>query len=216
MFKPLCDKKESVLTALASRGYWPAQAAKYLEEGAYSKAVEICRVNIPQEPRLLSARIIYAVALYHAGQIEMATSLFYHLLAEDPDNIVVLKYLGDIKHAENDVISAVSNYERILELDPECKSLKAEIESGNRKKTRTKTVTLTRPGEKTQVLKKNDSRRVYFYSETIGDLYLQQGYPGLAAEVYEKVFEKNGNPRLSQKLNDAREKMKEKEGKNVS
>ena len=45
--------------------------------------------------------------------------------------------------------------------------------------------------------------RIYFYTETVGDLYLAQGHPRLAAEVYRALSVHNHNPRLAEKLAEA-------------
>ncbi len=53
------------------------------------------------------------------------------------------------------------------------------------------------------------------YTETVGDLYLQQGFSRLAEEIFSHLQEKNSNPRLAEKLASVREKIKEKELHNV-
>ncbi len=55
-------------------------------------------------------------------------------------------------------------------------------------------------------------RPIPLYTETMGDLYLKQGYPRLAAEVFRTLNEKNENPRLAEKFAQATESIKDKEG----
>ena len=66
--------------------YWPARAAKFVAIGRYSRAVEICKEYLDAQPFLLSGRIIYARALYYAGQMESAEEEFYRVLEIDPDH----------------------------------------------------------------------------------------------------------------------------------
>jgi tetratricopeptide (TPR) repeat protein len=86
----------SLVTRLAAGGYWAARAARQLELGKYSEVVTICREHLDQEPHLISGRLAYGAALFHAGQTESAVEQFRRVLALDPDNIVALKYLGDV------------------------------------------------------------------------------------------------------------------------
>ena len=58
-------------------------------------------------------------------------------------------------------------------------------------------------------------RDIPFYTETVADLYLAQGYPRLAADVYRNLSSVGQNPRLSEKLARAEEKIKQKESFHV-
>ena len=195
---------------LASKGYWVAMASRYLEDGKYSKTVEVCKENIPQYPNLLSAHLIYAKALYLAGQMESAAEQFYYALSLDADNLVALKYLGDIKFATNDKIGAMAHYQKILEIDPDCHALFTPLAPP--KKEVTRTISLKRSAEISPAIStSNNLRKIHFYTETIGDLYFAQGYSKMAAEVYRILEDKNHNPRLKEKLKKAQEKIKEKE-----
>jgi tetratricopeptide (TPR) repeat protein len=179
---------------LALAGYWPAQATRLVSEGRYAEAVALCRERLVTDPHTSAGRAIYATALYKAGQTDAASEQFFILLSRDPDNLVALKYLGDMKFAAGDEATAMTYYERIQQLDPHCTGLACELD---RPTEQTKTITLTRPAEKRD---SDTSRKIPFYTETIGDLYLDQGHPRLAAEVYRVLFEKNANPRLAEKL----------------
>jgi len=199
MFEPLDTKSDDLVPQLASRGYWPARAAQHLKEKRFSRAVEICRERLPDNPELISGRLILARALYYAGQIDSARRQFYELLARDPDNMVALKYLGDISYADGDETDAMALYGRILEIDPLCRGLCSPINRDNRETTRT--ITLKSAPERAKPdRRKAQLRHIPFYTETIGDLYLAQGYPRLAAEVFRTISERNPNPRLAEKL----------------
>ena len=195
--------------SLAEKGYWPAAAARLVAEKKYSRAVEICLENLPRDYNLLSGHLIYGTALYLAGQSEPATEQFYQALALDPDNVVALKYLGDIKFDAGDEFSALAHYQRVLDIDPECRGLHCELVSPQKETTRT--ITITR-GAETEIKKPaRPLRNIPFYTETMADLYLAQGHSRLAAEVYEFLNRENDNPRLQDKLARARDNIKEKE-----
>ncbi|RKX21345.1 MAG: hypothetical protein DRP35_04530 [Candidatus Zixiibacteriota bacterium] len=207
------QRKITNIESLASRGYWPAVAAKNFSEKKYSTVVEICKNKLNNEFPLLSARLLYARALYHAGQIESAENEFNSILISDPDNIVCLKYLGDIKfHNKND-FEAINNYERILYIDPLCKGLVCNIEK--KESTVTSSITLVKKEEDTNYLKPNKYdgalASIPFYTETMGDLYMNQGHVRLAAEVFKVIYQKNKNPKIKDKLRNAELKINEKE-----
>jgi len=208
MFRPPANKDESLVDELASRGYWPARAAKYLAEGKYSRAVEVCRENLPQAPKLLSGRLVYARALFLAGQKEAAAEQFYRVLAVDPDNMVALKFLGDVRCAAGDEVGAMANYQRVQELDPEGHGLSCALAKPQPETTRT--ISLTRREEAPPSVREQ-LRRIYFYTETMGDLYLAQGHPRLAAEVFSRLSEQGSNPRLAAKLEMVKEKIRDRE-----
>lgn len=210
MFKPGSD----IIDQLSSRGYRPAMALKYLDEGRFSRAVEICKEHLAEESPTLSGRLIYARALYHASQIESATEQFYRVLSMDPENLVALKYLGDIKFAKGDEPGAMADYNRVLSIDPYCRALCCPRETSAKETTRT--ITLRRSQETVAEISSGIStREVPFYTETIADLYLAQGYPTLAAQVYRNLSTLGQNPRLLDKLAKAEEKSKQKESPHV-
>jgi tetratricopeptide (TPR) repeat protein len=195
---------------LAAGGYWPARGAAALAEGRYSRAVEICRTHLPSEPDLISGRLVYGRALFHAGQLDSAETEFYRVLSQDPDNQVALKYLGDLLFGNGDEFGALAHYQRILEIDPGCQGLHCEMKSQAAEKTHT--VTLSRsPEKKPAAQAKPPLREISFYTETMGDLYLSQGCPRLAREVFRTLIDGNENPRLVEKMALASESIKEKE-----
>ena len=193
---------------LAGRGYWPARAARLLAEGKYSQAVAICREYLPESPNVISGRLVNGISLHLTGQTKSAEQQFLYVLSLDPDNVVALKYLADIRFAQGDEIAAITAYRRILEIDPHSRGLRCELELKPEKNTRT--ISLVRGSETTVSEKKAPLRPIPFYTETIGDLYLSQGHPRLAAEVFRNLTGKNHDPRLIEKLMAAEGKIKEK------
>lgn len=192
---------------LAEAGYWPARAERLLDEGRFADAVALCREQLVTNPHAVAGRTFYGLALYRAEQIEAAAEQFYFLLSRDPDNLVALKYLGDIKFAIGDELGAMTYYHRIQQLDPNGSGIGCDLQP--RSNERTRTITLNRPGE--DAGKPDRSRTIPFYTETMGDLYLNQGHPRLAAEVYRTIYEENANPRLAEKLGRAEKLISRKE-----
>lgn len=198
MFELKEKPKESLSEILNNQGYWPAQAERFLNEGKYSRTVEICKQHLSVDIHLVSGWIVYAKALFFAGQVDLAEENFYRVLSHDPDNLVSLKFLGDIKFRQGDEVSAMANYSRILEIAPFCSGLRSSLK--RKTEAATKTVVLQRKPEK--AVKRNESnlREIPFYTETVGDIYLAQGHTRLAAKVYRSLIDKSSNPKLIDKL----------------
>ncbi len=193
-------------TGLTAKGYWPARAARFVAEEKYARAVEVCRENLAGEPALLSGRLVFGRALFLTGQEDAAEEQFHYVLSIDPDNLVALKYLADIKYGRKDEPAAVAYYRRIMEIDPHNRGLACDI--ARRKKETTRTISISRGPEKATVRPSKALRDIPFYTETMGDLYLAQGHSRLAAEVFRNLTENNSNPRLQEKLSEAEGKVR--------
>ena len=205
---------ENTSDLLVQKGYWPARAAKYLAEEKYSKAVELCKENIKQCDKLLSVSLIYGQALYYAGQLETASEHFFYVLTREPDNIVALKFLGDINYAEGDTLSAMTHYKKIFEIDPDSKIVFSKLSKSPKETTRV--ITLKKGEEEISDLPDFQvTRKIPFYTETIGDLYLNQGFPKLAYEVFNRLNKEESNSRLADKLQRAKDQILERESGNV-
>lgn len=198
----------SLTDRLADLGYWVAIAARRLKEGKHSEVVRLCGEHLETEETPVSAQLIYAQALYRSGQIDSATDQFHRVLTIDPENVVALKYLGDICFTSGDYLAAWANYGRVMEIDPHCRGLKSDIRPHQSHTTRT--ITLLGRSE-TRTEPSDTLREIPFFTETIGDLYLAQGYPRLAARVFRRLIESGDSPRIAEKLTMAESKIKEKE-----
>ena len=190
---------QSLTERLAADGYWPAQAAISLAEGKYATAVRLCKESLADQSELVSGRLVYAQALYRAGQAESATEELHRVLALDPDNQVALKILGDIRFEAGEIPSAMANYRRVLEIDPHSQGLNCVLQKPEKKAT-TRTITISRQYEPSGRRPTESLREIPFVTETMGDLYLAQGHNRLAGEVFRRLLEKNQHPRLVEKL----------------
>jgi tetratricopeptide (TPR) repeat protein len=198
---------------LAECGYWVALANRAVEEKQYTRAIELCRQHLADEPHLVGPRAIYARALFASGQHEAAADQCHLTLAIDPDNEVILKLLGDILLLQTRETEGLACYQRILELNPHCTGLFCALKTAP--KSNERFVTIVRGEEIAEREKKPQSPVIYF-TETIGDLYLTQGHPRMAVEVFRKLLLQTDTPRLRQKLTLAEDRISNKEEKNVS
>ncbi len=192
--------KNELTSELSEKGYWPAKAKEYFENKKYSKTVELCTSMLKDNPEILSGRILLAQALYHSNQLNEAESQFYRILQVDPDNIVALKYLGDLKFRAGDEIVAFSYYERVLKLDRYTTGLKSSL--AKEELDRSKEITLLTFRKKGESIENTRERlrQLPFDTETTGDLLMEQGHTRMAGNIFRKLFKKTESPRLLEKL----------------
>jgi tetratricopeptide (TPR) repeat protein len=193
--------------------FWPSQADSFLKDKDYQRAADICEANLAETGDLLSGRLIYAIALYHLKEIDRAADQFYTVLTKDPDNLTALKYLGDIHYNQEDVVTAMASYSRVLELDPYTRGLRCELTLA--KATEKTSIKILRPPETKQTVCQlaTDSP---FMTETMGNLYLKQGQLKLALEIFRELSKREDNPHFKQRLAEVEEFVSRKEKENVS
>lgn len=100
------------------RRYFAPLANEYRKGGDVDRAIELCRTYLPQQPTHMSGYIVYGQALYDAGRSDEAAQVFQQALSLDPENIIALRYLGDIARTDGDTPGALRWYGKVLELDP--------------------------------------------------------------------------------------------------
>ena len=100
------------------RRYFAPLANEYRKAGDPEQAIAICRAHLAQQPGHMSGHVVYGQALYDAHRTDEAREVFQLALALDPENIIVLRHLGDIARQQGDVQEARSWYSRALDGDP--------------------------------------------------------------------------------------------------
>jgi tetratricopeptide (TPR) repeat protein len=101
------------------RRYFAPLANEYRKAGDPEQAIAICRAHLAQQPGHMSGHVVYGQALYDAKRTEEARAVFQQALALDPENLIVLRHLGDIARQRGDVEEARSWYSRALDGDPQ-------------------------------------------------------------------------------------------------
>lgn len=199
---------QEATSQLAQKGYAPAVAYNYFCEGKYSRAVDSCLKLLESTPDLLSARLILARSLFHSGQFENARKQFLEILRNDETNLKALKYLGDISFRDGQKATAVSYYRRIFEIDPFCSGLSCEMRKQETVSVRTQPLTLKRGSESVASSRSKPLQEPAFVTETVADIYQEQGYFRLAGEVYRRLLASGNEARIAVKLRDVEEKIK--------
>ncbi|MHB1864244.1 MAG: tetratricopeptide repeat protein, partial [Gemmatimonadaceae bacterium] len=111
------------------RRYFAPLANEYRKAGDPDQAIAICREFLPQQPGHMSGHIVYGQALFDAQQFEEAKSVFDMALSLDPENLIALRYLGDISRGLGDFDSARAWYQRVLDADPRNEEIAAVLTS---------------------------------------------------------------------------------------
>ncbi len=100
------------------RRYFAPLANEYRKGGDPEQAIAICRAHLAQQPGHMSGHVVYGQALYDAGRAQEARAAFEKAISLDPDNAVVLKYLGDISRQNGENSESRHWYSRALDANP--------------------------------------------------------------------------------------------------
>lgn len=92
--------------------------------GRLDEALEICENGVRRHPDYPSGHVVRGKCLYDRGDLSAARESFSRVLSLDEDNLVALKYLGNIEADEGNLPSAQRHFRRILALDPDNKEIK--------------------------------------------------------------------------------------------
>ncbi|HEY8165603.1 MAG TPA: tetratricopeptide repeat protein, partial [Gemmatimonadaceae bacterium] len=101
------------------RRYFAPLANEYRKAGDPEQAIAICRAHLAQQPGHMSGHVVYGQALYDAGRIDEARSVFEKALSLDPENVIVLRHLGDIARHAGKSDEARHWYTKALDVDPQ-------------------------------------------------------------------------------------------------
>lgn len=98
--------------------YFAPLANEFRKAGDLEQAIALCRAFLPQQPAHMSGHIVFGQALFEAKQHEEARTVFETALSLDPENLIALRYLGDIARETGDIGAATGWYRRVLDADP--------------------------------------------------------------------------------------------------
>ncbi|GEM_PF-1536615 len=170
-------------------------ADAYRKSGDISKAVEICEEGLKRFPDYASAHVILGKCFYDKGATERAKSEFMRVTEIDSENMVALKFIGDILLAEGKTDDAAEYYRKVIAIDPTNEEVgKAldeiedefqvkEIDLGDKR-----TVKQARKGGELATL-------------TLASIYAAQGYYDKALKIYQNLLEKEpGNREVEEMI----------------
>ena len=91
--------------------------------GRYDEALEICDGGIKRHPKYASGYVVRGKCLYDMNRVDEAREAFQVVLDIDSDNLVALKFLGQIEADADNFDGARDYFQHILDLDPENKEI---------------------------------------------------------------------------------------------
>jgi tetratricopeptide (TPR) repeat protein len=147
-----------------SRVFAPLADA-YRKSGDVDKAIEILERGLEKMPTYASAHVILGKCYYDKGATERAKSEFRRVLELDGENLVALKFMGDILLAEDKRPEAAEFYRRILAID----ATNAEVADAKSMR---------------------DERPKELATMTLAGIYAAQGYYNKALRIYHDVLER--------------------------
>lgn len=163
-----------------SRVFAPLADA-YRKKGDTAKAIEILEQGLERFPKYASARVILGKCFYDLGATERAKAEFEKVLELDSENMVALKYLGDILLAEERRSEALQYYRRLLSVDPTNKEVEKAVEE-IQQSSASREIDLTKPETA------RDERPKELATLTLAGIYAAQGYYNKALSIYREIL----------------------------
>src|SRR4026207_1707897 len=88
------------------RRYFAPLANEHRKSGDLDQAITLCRTHLPQQPGHLSGHILLARSRLEGGSLDDAREIFHSARGLDPENLIALRYLGDIAKESRDLDTA--------------------------------------------------------------------------------------------------------------
>jgi len=155
-----------------SRAFAPLADA-YRKNGEVDKAIEIIEKGLEKFPQYASAHVILGKCFYDKGATERAKSEFGRVLELDGENMVALKYMGDILLAEDKRRESAEYYRRILAIDPTNESVARTVK---------------------------EMEASFVATMTLAGIYAAQGYYNKALRIYREVLDREPGNREAKEM----------------
>ncbi|HSG27366.1 MAG TPA: tetratricopeptide repeat protein, partial [Candidatus Krumholzibacterium sp.] len=157
-------------------------ADAYRKSGQVDRAIELCEEGLGKFPDYASAHVILGKCFYDKGATERSKAEFDRVLELDSENMVALKFLGDIMQAENRYDEARKYFDRLLAIDPmneEVLRLLKEME----KDFHARDIDLEDEGSVRKVQQPREMATM-----TLAGIYASQGYYAKALKMYRDIL----------------------------
>jgi tetratricopeptide (TPR) repeat protein len=169
----------------------------YRKNGDVDRAIELCEKGLEKYPDYASAHVILGKCFYDKGATERARGEFLRVLELDPENMVALKFMGDILLAEDKNVEATDYYKRLLSIDPTNADVN-RILKNMKEKFEVKEIDL---GAESARIRKSEQPRE-LATMTLAGIYAAQGYYNKALKIYQDVLQKEPNNNEAQEMVD--------------
>jgi tetratricopeptide (TPR) repeat protein len=192
MSEELQDLIERYKRAPDSRIFAPLADA-YRKKGEVDKAIEIVEKGLEKFPQYASAHVILGKCFYDKGATERAKAEFTRVLDVDAENMVALKFMGEIFLAEDKRADAAEYFKKILVIDPTNEDVAHALEEMEESFVIRE---IDLGGEKPV----RDEHPRELATMTLAGIYAAQGYYGKALKIYRDVLEREPGNREAQEM----------------
>ncbi len=158
-------------------------ADAYRKSGEIDKAIELCEKGLEGYPDYASAHVILGKCFYDKGATERSRAEFERVIEIDPENMVALKFMGDILMAEGDRDASISCYRRILAIDPTNEEVSVRLK-GLEDEFHEKEIDLDDAGTVRKTEQPADLATM-----TLAGIYAAQGYYNKALKIYNEIID---------------------------
>lgn len=205
-------------------------ADAYRKAGRLDEAIRTCRSGLREHATYVSARMVLGRALAEKGQLPEAEKELAIVLELSPATAVAHRLLGDLAAAQGKRDDARRHYETALGLSPQDMEARGALQrlteapstatkapgevptgGGGEPGVAGRAVAASDAGpavEEAAAEPGTSSEAVGLATETLADLYAQQGFAGRAAEIYQELLRKEPDRSdLRQKLEQLQSQM---------
>ena len=203
-------------------------ADAYRKSGLLDEAIDVCLEGLKVHPSYGSAMMVLARAYQEKGMDEEAKKEFLEVIKNDPENVLARRMLGELLYKGGKVHEAIEQYQLVLKLTPLDRETKGFLEKAGATlqasaapgpaviEVETAELTAPPPGPTPPVeerreepvvaaaLELSDKEEDAFLTETVADLYLNQGLYDRAMEIFSKMLSADpDNFHIQQRLQEA-------------
>jgi tetratricopeptide (TPR) repeat protein len=158
-------------------------ADAYRKNGQVDRAIELCEAGLTRFPDYASAHVILGKCFYDKGATERSRAEFERVIELDGENMVALKFMGDILLAEGKRDEAVSYLRRLISIDPTNEEVAAMLD-GLEGEFQGKEINLGASG-RTDAVERPDE----VATMTLAGIYAAQGYYSKALKIYREILD---------------------------
>lgn len=180
-------------------------ADAYRKGGRLDEAIRTCRAGLKDHPTYASARMVLGRALIEKGQLPDAEKEFAIVLELSPSNVLAHRLLGDLAAAQGRRDEARQRYEAVLQLTPldrDVQDALARLDREGKAPPAAAPLVGVAPaehegdeGKQSRALPEEPPTEAAvapaalgLATETLADLYAQQGFGERAAEIYRELL----------------------------
>ncbi len=156
----------------------------YRKQGDVDRAIQLCEEGLERFPDYASAHVILGKCFYDKGATERARGEFQRVLELDQENMVALKFMGDILLAEDKRDNAAEYYRKLLSIDPMNEEVARALKEME-EQFQVKEIDL---GDSKSVKRIDHPRELA--TMTLAGIYAAQGYYNKSLGIYQEILQK--------------------------